>query len=134
MLRVGNSLPPYYLVHHVWPVKNEAEYTKVALLACALMENDKWHVNSRAKWVSPEMTKKTLLATGEHSRGTEVSTNLADLRFSYYKSSWILMVWPYIPLVFHHFSLGLPQSLQKKWEISIFKLTFIDQIIFFVEY
>ena len=29
----------------------------------ALMENDKWHVNSRAKWVSPEMTKKTLLAT-----------------------------------------------------------------------
>ena len=51
----------------------------------ALMENDKWHVNSRAKWVSPEMTKKTLLATGEHSRGTEVSTNPAYSRFSYYK-------------------------------------------------
>ena len=89
----------------------------------ALMENDKWHVNSRAKWVSPEMTKKTLLATGEHSRGTDVSTNPAYSRFPLYKNSWILMVCPYF---LSSLSLG---KVFKKCEISIFKLTFIDQII-----
>ena len=53
--------------------------------------------------------KEDLVSHWEHSRGIEVSTNPAYLRFFYYKNSWILTVWP----CFHHFSLGLPQSLRK---------------------